>query len=494
MKTIYKSLICLGIVGISLSACNDDALFQEPVSEISGSSFWKTENDAQAGLRGMYVRLRGQAATNLFLWGEARSEAEVASFGIDNGTAPIFQNTVDAARPGPTWVGLYTVIHDANLLLKNVPEITFRSEAEKNDILAQAHAMRAYVYFVMARTWGGVPLVTEPTASFDPQTTNKERASVEAIFALIKEDLDKAIALFPDYSFSSGRSLWSKGAVQVLKADVYLWTGKRLGGGDADFNAALTALTEAETNADVALLDDFGSVFDYSNKGNQEIMMAIRFRELEAPQTFFQNMYISGVFMPQNTDQATLDAIGVPGGLLYWEISPAVVAQFSDEDQRKDASFIEIYEYDDANQPVYYSAVPRKFDGVISAGVRMFYDDVVLYRYADLLLLKAEAKNALGQDPSTEMNQIRERAYGAEYPNHVFVNGTQAENDVAILDERLKEFLLEGKYWWDLIRFGKVFERVPSLQNEEYKLLFPISEGALSLNPKLRQNPGYGGE
>ena len=67
---------------------------------------------------------------------------------------------------------MYTVIHDANLIIKYVPEIEFNSEAEKNDVLAQAHAMRAYAYFVMGRTWGGVPMVTDPTEGYDPGTYN----------------------------------------------------------------------------------------------------------------------------------------------------------------------------------------------------------------------------------------------------------------------------------------------------------------------------------
>src|SRR5690606_14301315 len=99
--------------------------------------------------------------------------------------------------------------------------------------------------------------------------------------------------------------------------------------------------------------------------------------------------------------------------------------------------------------------------------VRIFTDDVVIYRYADLLLMKAEAKNALGQDPSDEMNEIRRRAYRDKFAEHIFVNGTKEENDEAILQERLFELTFEAKRWWDLIRFGKAFEKVPSLQGRD---------------------------
>lgn len=108
--------------------------------------------------------------------------------------------------------------------------------------------------------------------------------------------------------------------------------------------------------------------------------------------------------------------------------------------------------------------------------------------------MKAEAKNALGQDPSSDINKVRQRAYGANYSQFVFVNGSKAQNDELILKERLLETAFEGHYWWDLLRFGKAFELVPSLQSQvgkDYLLLFPIAESTLSIEPKVKQNPGY---
>ncbi len=138
--------------------------------------------------------------------------------------------------------------------------------------------------------------------------------------------------------------------------------------------------------------------------------------------------------------------------------------------------------------------LPINSGGVEISGVRNFIDDVPIYRYSDVLLMKAEAKNALGQDPSTEINLVRARAYGANFNNYQFVNGTIAQNDDAILKERLLELTLEGKRWWDLVRFGKAFDLIPSLNSrkgQDHLLLFPISESVLSLEPKVKQNPGY---
>ena len=126
--------------------------------------------------------------------------------------------------------------------------------------------------------------------------------------------------------------------------------------------------------------------------------------------------------------------------------------------------------------------------------MRSFVTDVILYRYADVLLMKAEAENALGQDPSAEINMVRKRAYGINYNNHIFVNGSKGQNDSAILKERLLEFSTEGKRWWDLIRFGQVFNLVPSLKGKEsdtYLLLFPIGQTIISLEPLVKENQGW---
>ncbi|MDF9798934.1 hypothetical protein OKW21_004197 [Catalinimonas alkaloidigena] len=489
-KTIIISIYSLFLLLIS-HACTDD-LSLTPISQISNTSFWQSEEEAFAGLNGMYARMRTQV-NNIFVWGEARSENWVQNFGFDPSVNfYAYTNALSSANPGPNWTSLYSVVHDANLIIKYVPEIAFSSESEKNNIIAQAYTMRAYLYYIMTRTWGDVMLVTEPTEGFNPEEIYKERADQSVVFDLIKSDLEMAISLYSDDSYAEGRIMWSRPAANALKADVFLWTGKRLGGGDADFNEALSALEEIE-NSEVELLSDFGSIFEIDNNGNNEILMSVHFEEGESSvRTVLGGVTALAAPTYPNTAQEVIDKITpYSGKSAYWQVSSIVTEEFDEDDLRKESSVIEVYETTEAGTSLLYN-IDQKWPGQIIGSTRNMYDDYIIYRYADVILMRAEAKNALGQDPSEEINLIRQRAYGDAFSEHVFVSASQEFNDEVILKERLLEFLNEGKYWWDLLRFGKAQELVPGLEGEdENALLYPIGSDILSLEPLIQQNPGY---
>lgn len=492
MKNIFVYYILIFATLMTTFSCTDD-LSLDPISQITNSSFWKSNEEAKGGLNGMYVRMRSQASTNLFVLGEARSEIWTQNFGFDpSPNFYVYTNDLSQTNAGPDWTTFYSVIHDANLILKYVPDIDFVNDSEKNQILAEAYAMRAFIYFTMTKTWGDLIISTDPTESFDANSIFKERSPQSEVFSLIKQDLDQAIALFPNNNYPNGRNRWSKPATQALKADVYLWTGKLLGGGNADFNTALSAIAEIEASQ-VSLLENYSDIFAFDNKGNEEIIMAVRFEEGESSARSILGG-ITGINAPvaPYTDQAIIDRITpFEGRSAYWQVRKEVAEQFNDEDSRKEGNFIEIYETRDGVTSFLY-VTDLKWPGVITGGVRVMYDDYILYRYADVVLMKAEAKNALGQDPSPEINQIRMRAYGDNFASFEFTSGSQEENDEVILQERLYELMHEGKRWWDLVRFGKAFEKVEALQGkgQDY-LLFPINENILSLEPLVQQNPGY---
>jgi starch-binding outer membrane protein, SusD/RagB family len=496
MNKLYKVLACLPVFLLVLVSSCTDHLDVQPTSVITNASFWKTEDDAKGALYGMYIRLRNEASYNLFVLGEARSET--ITFGIA-GTAgfdPYYTNTLTSINPGLNWQGMYAIVNTANLLLKYVPNIPFTSAAAKNDILAQAHTMRAFTYYVMTRTWGDLPLRTEPIEGYNAETVQVGRAPQAEVFQLIKADIEQALQLYPTNNFPAGRNLWSKPATNALKADVHLWTGKRLNGGSADFTAALEACNAVGT-ADTGLLPSFASVFAYTNKGNREVLMAVRYDALDAPNNYFSNgsLHPSQVSTSLTPEDLAFVIPASANGNNIWSPSALVRNQFSTEDQRRAATFRELYVTNAAGVRTLHASLIVKGTGVVQNNERYYTNDVILYRYADVLLMKAEAKNALNQDPTPEMNLIRQRAYGTNFNNHVFVSGGKDQNDEAILKERLLELAYEGKRWWDLVRFGKAFEKVPTLQSrasETHLLLFPIANTTLGLEPQVSQNPGYG--
>ncbi len=491
-KSFLSSIIAAIAVSI-LTGC--EALNLKPISFITNESFWQTEDDVEGALSGLYVQLRGAAEHDLYILGEARSEILGPGIGGSGGYDIYYYNTLTQANMPISWIRYYQIVNSCNLILKYAQNVTFNSEESKNRILAQVYTMRAYMYYVMTRTWGDLIIHTDPIENTNSEVLYKERRPSSEVFELIKEDIEMALSLYPDNALGEQRAMWSKPAALALKADVYLWSGKRMQGGEEDFKTALEALNAIETDQ-LELLPNFTDVFSYDNKGNNEILMSVRFQDLESGRNYFQYMWIHSSAVPGDISQEVKDIIYPIGpGQCIILPSEEYRKQYTNDDTRKAGTFLEIYSKDEeTGENKFYMAVVLKGKGLVRDGDRLFMDDIILYRYADILLMKAEAKNALGQDPSAEINEVRKRAYQETYENHIFTNGTIEENDAAILKERLLELAFEGKRWWDLVRFDKAFDLVPSLREhkgEDYMTLFPIPLSTLSVEPKVIQNPGW---
>ncbi|WP_270089042.1 RagB/SusD family nutrient uptake outer membrane protein [Sphingobacterium sp. SYP-B4668] len=485
MKNIIIKICVLLGLSYNVSSCNK-SLELDPTSVITNASFWKSEDDAKGGLTALYVKQRALANLNLFVWGEARSE--VMEWSKVSGTLDYdryYLNTLNRTSAGPSWQSVYSAINDANLILKYVPNISFSNEQDKKNILAQAYVSRAFLYFVLLRTWGDVPIRTEPVEGASPEVIQRKRAPQTEVVALIKKDIEDASSLFANNSFLKSRNYWSRAGAQALKADVYLWSGKRLNGGQADLAEAIKACEEVE-KADISLLPNFADLYKYTNKNNKEVIMAIGNRELEIGNNYFFNMYSAK--SPTDVDPQTGEIIGQTAGGMVWTVTELVKNQFKTQDKRRDASFMEI------PSTTFYPTLILKGRGTLISGVRYYTSDFVIYRLADVLLMKAEAKNALNQDPSAEMNLIRQRAFGQDYEVNKFVSTTKEQNDALILQERLLELVFEGKRWWDLVRFNKAFDKVPTLlgkESQKHLEYFPLSEQVLSLEPLVEQTEGY---
>ncbi len=509
MKKYIKISVLVLMIAITVNSCTKQ-LDLAPVSSLSDASYWKTSDQVDAFVSGIEQGFRNNTMA-FELLGELRADV----FGTDPGSNSSFtgeatqgvenlwNNTLDGNNPGVSnYGGFYFNINQINLLISKLNTLNIVTPANKNYYLGIAYGMRAFYYFQLYKSWGKVIIQTEPTTAIDVSHLAKPASGEDSVMALIKSDIDLSVNSFGnDYSFRNKKSYWSKAATLMLKAHVYLWTSYR-GGGAADATIALNGLNDIQTNVpSLHLLSNFDDVFSSSNKGNAEMIYVIHNQLNESSLPF------SGTFEPQTGlivnyyDSAQNRKFDVTtdnwGGLLRAPIKIATFRRFDNKDSRKWSSITAAYTLNNGNYQI-AGAFVSKYKGEQNAGSRVYTNDYPIYRYADLLLLKAEAEVALGQDPSNEINLVRARAFGANYDASVQGYPNQAidaDPKEAILQERFYEFIFEGKRWYDLRRMdasGKyVFEytRVPS--SKPYMLLWPIDRNTLTNNPALQQTPGY---
>ena len=518
-KVINTSFIYTGIVIALLTSCTKQ-LDLSPVSSISNGNYWTAASSFDAFATGIHARFRSDNA-NFQVLGEMRSDV----FGTDPGNSGAFtgEATQGAER---TWLntmnldnmfgqgnfsGFYYNIVQINLFISQLRNTSLLTQAKKNQYLGMAYGMRAFYYYHLLRSWGGVILQKDPVLGFDISNLAKASNTLAETATLIKADIDSSTANYgTNYAFdaSNGKYFWSKAATLMLKADVYLWTSYR-GGGTTDATTALNAVNDIQTNMpSLALVSSFANVFATTNRANSEIIFASRYLYNEANIGF-----VTGSFVPQtslisnfydslNNLKFNSNTTGNWGGLLRAPVKISTFRQFNLKDTRTFASIQPAYNFV-SSKYVIAGCFVDKYQGEFQNGNRVITNDFPIYRYAELLLFKAEAKIALGQDPSTEMNLVRARAYGANYSLATFGYPNQtidASPKDALLQERFYEFIFEGKRWYDLVRLDPagsyVFKYVmpaSSFANTDAtgRLLWPIDRSALTNNRLLVQTSGY---
>lgn len=497
----YRFLLIFALMGL-ISSCESELDIQ-PESSLTYNGFWDSEEAARAAHVGLYANFRSRNGT-FWSMGEVRSDIWGGpTFESPSNLDLINQNISSTQVPYGNWAGFYGYMHHINDFLTNIDEVEFQNDEEKQHLIGQVYGLRAFMYYTMLKTWGKVPITTEPLVDVNPGELARARAPRDEVMQLIKDDIENSLNAFGDNnSFWNGKkTYWSKAATLTLKGDVYIWSGNILNGGQSDFAEAKSALEEV-TAMGFELVDDYNNLWGEENENNAEFIFKIDYTRDEAG-----NFY-SGLFTGRSTEiNATWDSYGNSmadfvsnGGNRYGPSFKILEIIDDTEDARRDATFIRLYGNDDGHIPFdtegYQASILNKFLGVVDAGSRLSNNDVPIYRYADVLLLLAEAKNHLNEDPSEEINRVRERAYGENYnlAEHDYTAGSQQENASAILDERLKEFIGEGKRWWDLRRAGGsfIFDEIETLEaSEAYKLELPITQGMISNNPLLEQTEGY---
>jgi starch-binding outer membrane protein, SusD/RagB family len=521
MKKILLGIFMLAMAA-TFNACSK--LDLAPEDYYGSESFWKTPSQVEGAMVGLHSQLRGFQFT-LFTLGEMRGGTlrEGTSFTgtASLNSASVIRQDIRESSPGISgWAGFYSPIFQVNNFIYQVENSSFLTTEDKGYYLGQAYGLRAFYYFHLFRTFGRVPLAKEPRVITSMPATAQDaylpRASTEKeTLDFIKSDIDKSVTNFAgNYTSKFQKALWSLGATQMLKGEVYLWSAKVKTDGQApaattaDLATARAALEEVIPK--YSLQPSFASVFNSAsnaaNKGNNEIILTIRYQHGEATNAFNQFVYaitdpLTGYVDDKGVPISPADPLQVAGAgtIIRYEYKYDLYAKYEPADTRANTTFLNF------NKGTIKATNLRKFLGTVVEGSRSFSDDFPVYRLAEAYLLLAEVKNKQGADPSAEINLVRKRAYGTA-PAPVFVNGSFEQNELVIFEERGKEFVAEGKRWYDLRRmqdasgeplvFRKDLPLVGVLTTaESHKLLWPIDRNTLTNDETLKndQNAGYSG-
>lgn len=474
--------IYLLAAGLALVSCS--LLDVENPSSIYGSGYWKTKGEVSSYLTGTYTSFR--SCCNSLEHFEARSDVFIG--GLEGSGSNQWAQNLTALN-GISWGSWYTVIQHCNMILANIDKVSYTDQNEKNDILGQVYTLRAYMYFSLIRLYGDVPLELEAT-----QSSNKpmlERSPEDKVMERILLDIDTAIGLFPE-DWSSSKSLASKKAAYALKADALLWKAKVLDGTDDDLE---DVIEYADLAADGTVLEpEFADI--YNTRNGQEVIWSIHFGYPEISGQYSHFLTLRDQFVKTAVNMEDVP-YAISGARSSYAPSPEIRALFDvyPGDVRKANAYIEAVDKDGTVLGV----SQNKMVGTKTETNRIYDNDIVLYRTAEMIMFKAEALAALDRIPEAivELNKVRNRAKIGDYSGPEDRQSVELE----ILDERAREFWLENKRWPDLLRFHyegviDVYDVVPNLKEREtvgitVPLYYAIPLNEMSLNHNLEQTEGY---
>lgn len=506
-------LICILFSGISCS----DFLKENDPSNLTSDNFYKIPEHAEAGIYAVYADTRfiGTGA-GIFSYDWQLLEAPTGTSQSETAQNSDLNNLYSLTYDGNTlhivnwWRELYRVIAQANLVLKNVPMVEME-EAQKNKILGEARFLRAWAYFYAVRLWGDIPLITEP------QTATSEdffpaRTAQEEVYGLIVSDLMAAESAGLQWMDASGRV--SQAAVKALLSKVYLtMAGHPLNKGNSYYKLAadksFEIITYSNTNpTSINLFPKYEDVHNVSQDNKLEHLFMLQFLADISGNPMQQAML--PYYKPVSAGAANGIGTTVPTTQFYnsYEIGDL-------RTKNQEGYFYTSY-YHFGNGEVFELGAPyifKHFDVITHgkpgvAGTGRSDLNVMNIRFAEVLLIYAEAQNELGaptEAAHAALKRIRDRA---KLITPALASYTQSSFRLAVWKERWHELCYEGITWFDMVRLRKVFNEttkgfddfvghvnLSSKQTlQEKHLLMPLPAPEMKNNPQLKpQNPGYPG-
>ena len=433
-------------------------LAPEPVNAVSDANPIFDLTSAQTALRGVYRSLG-----NTGYYGESWVTLGFFPSGdIKNLTTGGASNLVtvnyrsDDVNFSTTWSAIYVSINRANNVIAKIPPVTdpLFTTALKNQYLGEAKFIRALCYFDLARGWGGVQLVLDPTGSID-NIPARTRSSLADTYAQILSDLTDAEALLP-VGAPINRIRVTQETVWALRARVHLYK--------QEWALADQYASKLISSPNYKLVSPFSSWFAGNVIGTQESIFELEF-SAQNPSTIraqMQHPSRGGTYRYAPTDAFVqiLRDKNVAGGrrALIDSVTQSGITQW----------FGNLYYRNPATDPAY------------------------ILRIAEMYLIRAEAR-AHTADLSGSLDDLNEIRKRAGIP--ISTSATEEDLLLDIENERRLEFALEPHRWYDLVRTGRakvVLEGLSSATKvDSWENVFPIPNLQIQLDRNLKQNPGY---
>lgn len=440
-----RLVLSLALAAGSLTAC-DSILDQSPVDELPDDRAITSAEGARAALAGAYNALQSTAyyGGDFLIFNDlvADNAVNIGTFTTYAG-ADANQLRADNATVYDIWTAIYDAINRDNNIIEKVPALTDLQDAEKNQILGEAHALRALHYHDLVKLYADVPLRLTPVTGVD-EAAEIARSPEAEVYAQIRADLAAAEGLITE---TEPATRVTAGAVDALQARVALYEG--------DYATAAAEADEVLAQG-YTLAAAYSELFDEEGQDTPEDILKVVFTAQQYTNIGFY--YISaelGGSGEVSPSQSLIDAYDPADARLAWSISGTEEG----------------------------SASGVKFPTTFGA------EDFHVIRLAEVLLIKAEA--LARQDDLVgavdAYNLVRERAGLAGHTLGVDV--TTREDVLAAIDlERRLELAFEGDRWPDLVRTGRAAE---VMDIPEFQTLFPIPQTEIDVAPGLTQNPGY---
>lgn len=511
MKILHTIKLTVILI-LFLSSCNK-YLDKNPKDAIYNEAFWKTDADAQIALTGCYNKLYSFPMGWVRPYLDCLADNGYSQWGAHNwnittiviGQLTPTTGTVAYGGLSPAiYSSIYIGINTFNYFIGKVDEVKITAN-KKNAYIGEVKFLRALFYFDLVNFYGDVILYKESPAT--PEDAKIGQSPKEEVLAFIKEDLDFAIANLPNTAFA-GHAV--KGSALALKTRVLLYVKK--------WADASTLAKQIMDEGIFSLANNYEGLFLSSGQVNN-------------PEIMFSTVYL-GPNLAQNQFHHPFSAMEIEFGWgshisPYWDLvdayectdgrpitksplydagkpwlnrdprlkytirMPNVTWPAGEPSGARSLTGINMQKYVDLTKaPFNYSKLPT------------YDNDYVHIRYADVLLMYAEAKNeATGPDESIyqALNMIRGRA-GVNMPNvDKTIYNTQELLRSYIRNERRIELALEGQRYFDLKRWHIADIVLPKLKTpggvplvfEQKHYLLPFPQSEIDINPNLRQNPGY---